>query len=287
MAASPARAAARAAADLERPSPRALLTYYGAQFAVEFANQLAYRGAVLIWLISLVTQPLISLVVWTTVARTNGGSAGGFSTGEYAAYFVAVMVVNQLTFTWHAWEFEWRIRTGYFSPILLRPIHPVHNDIAENLTFKALTFVVLLPTAIGLGIAFGADFDPSPWDLVAFAPVMILAMALRFLVEWTLALAAFWLTRTMSVNQVFGVAAFFLAGQAAPLALFPEPVQIIAAILPFRWMLAFPVELLLGRLSGAEIALGLLVQLVWIAIALALMRIVWARGVRRYSAVGA
>ena len=283
MTASPARTAA----NLERPSPRALLSYYGAQFAVVFAVQLAYRGAVLIWLISLVTQPLISLVVWTTVARANGGSAGGITTGEYAAYFVAVMVVNQLTFTWHAWEFEWRVRTGYFSPILLRPIHPIHNDIAQNLTFKALTFVVLLPTAIGLAFAFGADFNPSPLDIIAVVPALLLAMGLRFFVEWSVALAAFWLTRTQAINQVFAVATFFLAGQAAPLALFPEPVQIIAAILPFRWMLAFPVELLLGGLSGTEILRGLLVQVVWIALALALMRALWARGVRRYSAVGA
>src|SRR5215218_1712416 len=278
MAMSPARVAARAAADLERPSPRALLDYYGAQFAVEFAVQIAYRGALLIWLISLVTQPLISLVVCTTVAQANGGSAGGITTGEYAAYFVAVMVVNQLTFTWHAWEFEWRVRTGYFSPILLRPIHPVHNDIAQNLTFKALTFVVLLPTAVGLGFAFGADFNPSTWDIIAVVPALILAMGLRFFVEWSLALAAFWLTRTQAINQVFGVATFFLAGQAAPLTLFPEPVQIIAAILPFRWMLAFPVELLLGGLSRPEILRGLLVQAGWIALALALMRALWARG---------
>lgn len=274
-------------ADLTRLSPRALLGYYGAQFAVTFAEQIAYRGAVLIWLISLVTQPLISLVVWTTVARANGGSAGGITTGEYAAYFIALMVVNQLTFSWHAWEFEWRVRNGFFSPMLLRPIHPIHNDIAQNLTFKTLTFVVLLPTAVGLGFAFGADFSPSAWDLVAFVPALVLAMGLRFFIEWCLAMAAFWLTRVMALNQVFGVATFFLAGQAAPLALFPEPVQVIAAILPFRWTLAFPIELLLGNLSGREIAVGLVVQVVWIGLVLALLRFMWARGVRRYSAVGA
>jgi ABC-2 type transport system permease protein len=287
MTASTAAHGDAAAHERTRLSPGALLRYYAAQFRVEVANQLAYRGAVLIWLIGLIAQPLISLVVWTTVARTNGGSAGGFSTGEYAAYFVALMVVNQLTFTWIMWEFEWRVRNGFFSPLLLRPIHPIHNDITVNLTFKALTLIVLLPTAILLGVAFNATFSTSTRDLVAFGPALLLAMTLRFCVEWTVALTAFWFTRVMAINQVFSVASLFLAGQAAPLALFPEPVQTVAAILPFRWMLAFPVELLLGRLSGAETALGLLAQVVWIGLALLLLQAGWARGVRRYSAVGA
>ncbi|MBA2277700.1 MAG: ABC-2 family transporter protein [Chloroflexia bacterium] len=274
-------------AEFERLSLSALLEFYGAKFRTELALQFAYRGALAIWLLSLVSQPLISLVVWTTVAETNGGSAGGFTAGEYAAYFVILMVVNQLTFSWHMWEFEWRVRTGFFSPVLLRPLHPVHNDIIENLTFKALTLVALLPIAVTLGFAFDARFAPSLADVVAFGPALVLAMALRFLVEWTVALAAFWMTRTMAVNQVFGVLSFFLSGLIAPLALFPAPVQVAAAILPFRWSVAFPVELAQGQLSGVEILLGLLAQVIWIVLAVVLLRLVWRHGVRRYSAVGA
>jgi ABC-2 type transport system permease protein len=64
-------------------------------------------------------------------------------------------------------------------------------------------------------------------------------------------------------------------------------VQLIAAVLPFRWMVSFPVETLLGRLSALEIAVGYAVQAVWIGVALLLMRAAWRAGVRRYSAVGA
>src|SRR5690349_19041509 len=96
-----------------RPPP--LPRDYGAKLATEIAVQFAYRGGILIWLVSLVTTPLVSLVVWTTVARENGGSAGGFTSGEYAAYFIAVMIVNNLTFTWIMWEMEWRVKNGMFS----------------------------------------------------------------------------------------------------------------------------------------------------------------------------
>jgi ABC-type uncharacterized transport system permease subunit len=52
-------------------------------------------------------------------------------------------------------------------------------------------------------------------------------------------------------------------------------------------MLAFPVELALGRVPTAEIPLGLLWQAFWLAAGIALFRLIWARGIRQYSAVGA
>jgi ABC-2 type transport system permease protein len=52
-------------------------------------------------------------------------------------------------------------------------------------------------------------------------------------------------------------------------------------------MIGFPVELLLGRLTPMEALTGLAVQAVWLALSLALLRLVWRAGVRVYSAVGA
>lgn len=270
-----------------RLSPRALLGYYLAKFRTDIAVQFAYRGAIFIWLVSLVTTPIISLVVWTTIARDNGGSAGGLTTGEYAAYFVAVMIVNNLTFTWVMWEMEWRVKNGFFSAFLLRPIHPIHNDVVTNLTFKLLTSAAMVPIAIALAVGFDADFRTGVWDVLAFVPILLAAMFLRFVCEWTVGLSAFWITRTVTLNQLYGTLTFFLAGQIAPLSLFPEPLRIVASILPFRWMLSFPAEVMLGRVDGWGLLAGIGMQAVWISLSLLAMRLVWRHGVRRYSAVGA
>lgn len=269
-------------------SPRSLLGYYAAKFRAEFALQLAYRGAMLIWLFGLIIQPLVSLVVWTTVADSNGGEAGGFTTGEYAAYFVVLMVVNHLTFVWHMWEFGWRIQTGFFSPMLMRPIHPVHNDVVENLSFKAMGLIGIVPAAIILAVVFNADFGETSFgNAAAFVPALLLAMALRFILEWTLALAAFWMTKVSAMNDFYTFLSFFLSGMIAPLALLPEPARIVANILPFRWTVSFPVEVLLGQVGSGTIIVGFGVQLLWIAMAVLILRRLWAVAASRYSAVGA
>ncbi len=259
---------------------------YRAQFKTTIAEQLQYRAALVIWLIGMVLEPVIYLVVWSTVARSSGGRVGGYAGGDFAAYFLAMMLVNHATFTWIMWEYDYRIRHGELSVMLLRPIHPIHSDIADNVSYKLLTWMVMIPTAVGLVLAFRPTWHPIPWAVIAFVPALLLAFGVRFLIEWTLALAAFWTTRVSAINQMYFVALLFLSGQIAPLSLLPAPVRMAATALPFRWVLAFPVELLLGRLTPREALIGFAAQGAWLVIGLALLKIVWRAGIRLYSAVG-
>jgi ABC-2 type transport system permease protein len=52
-------------------------------------------------------------------------------------------------------------------------------------------------------------------------------------------------------------------------------------------MVAFPVELALGRLTPRDALTGLAVQAIWFLLAYLLFRLVWRSGVRRYAAVDA
>jgi ABC-2 type transport system permease protein len=266
---------------------KGLLDVYRAVFKVTVAVQLQYRVVLVIWLLWMVLQPVVSLVVWSSVARSRGGQVGGYGAADFAAYFIVMMLVNHATFTWIMEIFEWRIRVGQFSPMLLRPVHPIHVDIADNITYKALTAVVLVPAAVGLALAFRPALHPAPWSLLALVPALVLAFLLRFVVEWTLALAAFWTTRVAAVNQLYFAVQLFLSGQVAPLSLFPGPVQVLATVLPFRWMVAFPVQLALGQLTPHEALSGYAAQGAWLALGLALLAWTWRRGLRRYAAVGA
>jgi ABC-2 type transport system permease protein len=272
--------------DFEHTSWRYLLDYYRRQMGSDLAVNLAYRGAVAIWVFSTVISPLVFIVVWQTVA--GEGSVSGYTAAEFVGYFVVMMVVDHLTFIWHMWEFEWRMRTGAFSPLLLRPVHPIHHDISQNLSYKAVGLVGVLPAAVLLGMVFDADLSGTGWrQALAFLPALALAMVLRFIVEWCLALAAFWLTKVSAINALFFSLFAFLGGQFAPLQVLPASMQTLAAWTPFPWTLAFPVEVLLGRRAGAEVLVGYAAQVGWILLALLVLRLVWRRATRRYSAVGA
>lgn len=248
--------------------------------------QLQYRAVLVIWMLDLVLQPVIALGVWSAVARSRGEAVGGFGPAEFAAYFLAVMIVDHLTFTWIMWEYDYRIRQGNFSAMLLRPIHPVVSDLADNVGYKLLTLIVLSPVVALLVFVFRPSFVFVPWAVAAFVPALALAVVLRFVLEWVLAMAAFWTTRIAAINNMYWFVYALLAGFFVPLSLLPDPLRVIAEWLPFRWTMAFPVELLLGRLRPDEVAAGIAMQLAWIVGGVVLLRVVYGAGVRRYEAVG-
>ncbi len=263
-----------------------VVAIYHAYFRKTFAVQLQYRASLLIWLATSIVEPVIYLVVWSTVAKASGGEVGGFTPEDFAAYYIAIMVVDHLTFTWIMFEYDYRIRMGQFSAMLLRPIHPIHEDLADNLTYKALTMVVLVPATIVLILLFNPAFHSEPWAVAAFVPALLLAFLVRFLLGWSLAMLAFWTTRTEAIYNTFFVVELFFSGRIAPLELLPAGMQTAANLLPFRWVLAFPVELLLGRLTTQQALAGLGMQLFWLLVCLVAIRLIWRAGVKKYAAFG-
>jgi ABC-2 type transport system permease protein len=145
----------------------------------------------------------------------------------------------------------------------------------------------MIIVAVVLAFIFHPVLSPAPWAIILFFPALLLAFMVRFLLEWTLSLSAFWTTRVGAINQIYFVLMLFLSGQFAPLALLPQPVQIIANILPFQWLVSYPIELVSGRFSLNEAFIGLGVQVAWLIVSYILFKIVWRAGVKVYSAVGA
>ncbi|GIV96368.1 MAG: hypothetical protein KatS3mg057_1025 [Herpetosiphonaceae bacterium] len=87
-----------------------------------------------------------------------------------------------------------------------------------------------------------------------------------------------WLSMTVLI--------FLFAGQVAPIALLPGALHTLAVVLPYRYALSFPVEVLVGNLSRGEVWTGLAIQLAWLAIIGVLYRFVWNKGLKHYVAVG-
>ena len=67
----------------------------------------------------------------------------------------------------------------------------------------------------------------------------------------------------------------------------PKLVQQIAQYLPFQLFIYFPIQVILGKLSSAQIMQGYMMAGIWLVLAFAFFTWVWRNGVKRYSAVGA
>jgi ABC-2 type transport system permease protein len=55
---------------------------------------------------------------------------------------------------------------------------------------------------------------------------------------------------------------------------------------PFPYQLYFPVSIYMGEAAGPKLWQGLAMQVFWVVFAYCAARLMWARGIRKYSAVG-
>lgn len=247
----------------------------------------AYRVSLFLYALFSFIRPIIFLAAWVAVADSQGGRLGSFSRSDLVGYFVITIIVTHLSAAWDFFEFEWEIRKGTLSSKLLRPLHPIVYAVVNNVLWKVMTSVAVVPVAVGVAITFDARFTTTPLHLVLGGVSALLGAAIAFVFGWVFASAAFWTTRVHAVVTLYQRVAFIFAGQIAPLTLLPGPLFAVAMALPFAYMLGVPTEILRG---GVDLPTALLMmggQVVWLTLGIVLYRAVWNAGLRQYSAVGA
>ena len=97
--------------------------------------------------------------------------------------------------------------------------------------------------------------DAGRWG--CFFLSMMLAVWLSFGLRFLYNVAAFWLLDQRGVGALVSATAIFLSGFLVPLNYFPDWAQAIITWLPFAGMLQAPIEVLLGKLTGAALASAL------------------------------
>lgn len=251
---------------------------------VGLAEAVAYRAEFLVWLLS-TNMPLVMLALWSAAA--GDGPVGRYGTAQFTAYFLAALIVRLLTGAWVIWELNTEIRQGTLSFRLLRPVHPLLAYACENLAAVPLRAVLSLPVALVLLLSSGGGLltgEPLRW--VLFPVAVAGAWAITFLAMSLVGALAFYVESAASVFEIwmglFGV----FSGYLVPLELFPPWLSTAARFLPFRYMLAFPVEMIIGMMPRERALLELGVQWGFVAVLGYLAAAAWRAGLRRFAAFG-
>ena len=89
---------------------RSYADYYLTRARTQIQSNFQYRVATYMWLIGMLAEPIVYLVVWTTIADQQGGSVQGISAGEFAAYYIVWTLVRNMNIVFTHYGWEWRIR---------------------------------------------------------------------------------------------------------------------------------------------------------------------------------
>lgn len=265
-----------------------MMRIYARLWQINWAEQWQYRANLLMYQLYWLVSPVVYLSVWVAVAN-NQGSVSGLTANDFVTYYMTLLIVDQLTSDITIHLLASKIQDGTLAGELIRPVHPIlTNTLVNNIAFKALSFLVLIPTWLVLLLLFHPNYSQVSWGSILMAvPGVIMGFLISFLLGATITCLAFWTTRVYSVSDFFTALITLFSGQFVPLQLMPRFIQDTAHFLPFQMFKFVPIEIILNRMTQQEILRNYTSGLVWLVISWLLFRWVWREGVKRFSAVGA
>ncbi|MBW4522086.1 MAG: ABC-2 family transporter protein [Scytolyngbya sp. HA4215-MV1] len=249
---------------------------------VYYAYMLEYRAELLFWVLS-GSLPFILMGVWIKAAQ-----AGQFALRplEFARYFLAAFLARQFTVIWVIWDFERDVVEGQLSNRLLQPIDPVWRYFAAHCAERLARapFVGVL-IALFFWLYPESFWVPSLASLLLFGLALLLSFCLRFLMQYTLAMFAFWIERATAIEQFWFLFFIFLSGLAAPLEVFPPLLREVTLWTPFPYIIYFPAAIVVGL--PVDVLRGFLMMLGWGWVFFVCNRWLWRQGLKQYSGMGA
>ncbi len=256
-------------------------------------ERLVYRGdfalGTLMRFLPIVTQ----VFLWSAIFAGAGKSQiAGFSQQDFVAYYLLTMVARAFSsMPGLASGIASQIRTGEVKKYLIQPIDLIGFLFLSRVAHKVVYYVVALgPFALVFFLC--RDYFVNPPDLAtwaAFLASLVMSFLLGFFLEATLGMIGFWFLEVSSLLFVYMLVSFFFSGHMFPLDVLPtEPInwQLLVKLVPLQYLAYFPSAVFLGKVQGAELAMGLAVQAAWVVAFIVASRVAYQRGLVRYSGFG-
>jgi ABC-2 type transport system permease protein len=246
----------------------------------------AYRVNGFIWILTDCVPAMIMPLV-LIASMSSSGSIRGFTAGEIVAYYLMMLVVTNFVTSHFLWDLALEIKEGQFTVHLVRPVGYFAICFLRNLSWRLMRTTLFLPFLVVL-IGFYWRYVPEislhlSWQ---FFVCVILSHLVSFTFVLALSMLALFFQETRSIFELYYFPMLFLSGSLFPVKLLPEWAVRLAKFTPFYYTVNVPVELGLGILPASDAPRMMALQAVWIGFNLAVAKLLFFEGMKRYTAVG-
>ena len=257
---------------------------------VSLVERLTYRADFFVAMIFRFLPLVTTFLLWDAVFESSGKkSIVGFTHDDMLAYLLLVQISRMFSsMPGLAGGIAQDIRDGNLKKYLLQPIDMTAYLLAYRGAHK-LAYIATSILPYGLLFAwFHEVFPPFPDALtfLAYLTSLVLAFLLGFFFEAAIGMVGFWLLEVTSFLYIVNTINFFISGQMFPIDLLPGPMVVVLKALPFPYLAYWPAMVFLGKVQGADLAFGLLWELVWVIVLMGITRLLYRRGLRHYGAYG-
>lgn len=247
-----------------------------------------YRLNFVVWRVRVVINLLIMYFLWSAILP-SGKQLFGYSQSLMLTYILGTSLLNAIVLASRSGEVGDEINNGDLSNFLLRPINYFSYWFAKDIGDKAmnLAFSVVELTILYLLLKPHLFIQNNPFYLLGTLFAIISAAILFFYINFFIGILGFWVNETWPIRFIFLVIIIqFFGGGLFPLDILPHTIYTIFQILPFAYLVYFPLKIYLGQLSVLQTVTSVGISFLWMFLLYSSVKLLWTRGLREYTAEG-
>jgi ABC-2 type transport system permease protein len=273
---------------------------------IAIEERLVYRGDFMLATLMRFLPTITYIFLWSAVFAgvsaggshsASGASIAGYRFPDMIAYYLLAMIGRAFSsMPGLASRIAREIRDGTIKKYLIQPIDMIGFLLLQRVAHKLVYYLVAtLPFALVFYLCRGY-FEtgwPDAGTFAVFLASLIMGFLLGFFLEASIGMIGFWFLEVQSLLFIYMLISFFLSGQMFPLALLDKFIAFgsitwgdVVRATPLQYLAYFPAAVFLGKIHGAKLIWGLVIEIGWLAFFIFVCRIAFNRGVRRYSAFG-
>jgi ABC-2 type transport system permease protein len=265
------------------------LTKYTKTFELGVQTALEYRFNFLLSLVAAAYPIFIQCFLWTAIFNASTqGEVYGYTYRQMIAYTFLAGLVFRIVRTGFEYDIMDDVKNGKFSKFLVQPLgyfpYRLSSYLGQKLPNLAMILIILAVVLIGLNTFWGVSLEFV--RILLFLVTLVLAIALNFLIFYCFSAVAFWIVEIGFLFEGIRIVTVLLSGGIFPLEVFGTQFVQVMNLLPFKYTVNYPINVLNGKLTFADVGWGMLIQCFWIGAMLLLANFLWRVGSRRYVAVG-
>jgi len=258
-------------------------------FILYFEHVLQHRARTFVWFLVSLLNPLIFILFWRGAFQASSGAIVGWTMSTITSYYFLLTAVSSSLMS-HIEEDVWRydIQEGELVQYLLKPFSyfwlkffsEIHYRILQG--FYVVIVLIIINTVFGRIIVITQDKNLLLYAII----IAVLAYLVSFIFKMIVGFIAFWTTDLYGIYDLLDIVMVVFAGYIVPINMLFEPVRTTAYLLPFSYMIYFPVLALQGKLSPTEISRVIGYQVIWLIVFIGLYLLLWKKGIKKFTGVG-
>lgn len=249
------------------------LKFISKSFQKEFAYRIEFFVGILNGLLFIFIFTSLWKAIYSSPVSASLGSA--FNYHSIITYAVMAMIIK-ISFTMDDELTIQRVRTGDIAIVLIKPLNYFLMNFSECIGQSLFHFLVRgIPLLILSIFIFNIEL-PSDIDLyLLFLPSALLGYSIIFIINFIIGLLSFWFIEVFSFQLMkYGMFILFSGGML-PIDFFPDVMQPLISILPFKYTLYVPTSIIIGHFPKNTMLSLIWLQLVWFIVLYIISIFMW------------